>query len=336
MPDVAPDRANTVPRVQVFIPTYNRLGRLGDAISSVLSQTCAGIEIVVLDNASSDGTAEALGRWAEKYPQIRHVRHVSNIGMIANFNAIAGLVDADFFTVLTDDDTYEPDFIATALGLFDAWPSIDMVACDAPTRVHGVVKGSQLDYWREGFYPAGSALMKCFLGHYPLITNCLYRAALREDFYFHPALGNTGDGYILTSILASHDAYVSRFRSGYWNNDGDNASSLQAFDPVLIANTAIYEYGLYRALVQAGRLAKLWLLIAWCKRWTTLLVAADKAGFDQLRVQTKVDQSFGPFSRLLLKLLWRLRVIRIVPGILSALRRRQRARHRQKDGPRAR
>lgn len=336
MPDVVLEAVRSVPRIQVFIPTYNRLARLERAIDSVLAQTWPGIEIVVLDNHSSDGTEELMSQLAEKCPRIRHVRHAENIGMIPNFNVIAGLVEADFFTVLTDDDTYEPGFVAKAIELFDAWPSVDMVACDAPTRVHGVVKGSQLDYWHEGFYRAGSALMKCLLGHYPLITNCLYRKVLASEFYFHPALGNTADGYILTSIFAAHDTYVSRFRSGYWNNDGDNASSRQAFDPPFIANAAMYEYELYLALARQGSLGRKWLLVAWFKRWTTVLVAADRRGFDSLRAQTTLDESFGSMSRFLLKALWRLRVIRVVPGILSAIRRRQRARTNQEGRHHAR
>lgn len=308
-------------RVQVFIPTYNRADRLEQAISSVLDQSWPHVEVVVLDNQSTDHTIEVMKRLVDREPRITYVRHPCNIGMIANFNAIPGLVDGDFFAMLTDDDTYEPGFIATALSLFDEHPEASLVACDAPTRHHGVVKGSQLDYWREGYHPPGTGVIRCLLGHYPIITNCLFRTALREQFCFDPGLGNTGDGFILTSICANHAIGVSRYVSGYWNNDGDNASSLQGFDAGLIARIAIAEYALYRELLRRGRFARRWLIVVWVKRALSVLIAADRTSFASLRANAPIDRAFGPLSRMCLSVLTGTRTIRLFPWILSNWRR---------------
>lgn len=314
------------PRVQVFIPTYNRADRLRAAVDSVLAQTWPGVEVVVLDNHSTDGTDEVMRRIVAEYPRVRHVRRPSNIGMFGNLNAIAGLVDADFFAMLTDDDTYEPGFIETAMRLFDRWPDVDLVACDAPARYHGVVKGSQMDYWKEGYYRAGSGVLKCLLNHYPLITNCLFRERLRGEFHFRPELGNTGDAYILTSVFAEHATYVSHYRSGYWNNDGDNASSRDGFNPVAIANTAMAEYRLYRQRARDGRFGRGWLVVAWLRCWMMVLIAADRAGFATLRRSCMLDASFGPMARVVLAAVAWSRIIRIVPSILTIIRRWERVR----------
>jgi glycosyltransferase involved in cell wall biosynthesis len=313
------------PRVQVFIPTYNRVDRLRAAVGSVLAQTCPSVEVVVLDNHSTDGTNEVMQGIVAKDPRVRHVRRPSNIGMFGNLNAIAGLVDGDFFAMLTDDDTYEPEFVETAVQLFDQWPDIDLVACDAPSRYHGVVKGSQMDYWKEGYYRAGSGVMKCLLNHYPLITNCLFRARLRGEFHFRPELGNTGDAYILTSVFAAHATYVSHYRSGYWNNDGDNASSREGFNSVVIANTAMAEYRLYRQRAREGRFGRRWLAVAWLRCWMTVLLAADRAGFAALRRSTMRNALFGPVARIVLAVVAWSRIIRIVPSILTIIRRWERA-----------
>jgi len=324
------------PRVQVFIPTYNRVDRLRAAVGSVLAQTWPSVEVVVLDNHSTDGTNEVMQGIVAKDPRVQHVRRPYNIGMFGNLNAIAGLVDGDFFAMLTDDDTYEPGFVEMAVQLFDQWPDIDLVACDAPARYHGVVKGSQMDYWKEGYYRAGSGVLKCLFNHYPLITNCMFRARLRGEFHFHPELGNTGDAYILTSVFAAHATYVSHYRSGYWNNDGDNASSREGFNPVVIANTAMAEYGLYRKRARDGRFGRRWLIVAWLRCWMTVLIAADRAGFTALRRSTMLDASFGSVARIVLAAIARSRIIRIVPGILTIIRHWQRARTNRGGRSRAR
>jgi glycosyltransferase involved in cell wall biosynthesis len=324
-----PDRvaASLAPaRVQIFIPTYNRAEKLQRAVESALAQTWADVDVVVLDNHSTDATVEVMARLGARSPRLRHVRHDRNIGMLANFNAIPALVDGDWFAMLTDDDFYQPEFVATALTCAEANAGVDLIACDAPTMVCGVASGSQLDYWNEGRYSAGTGVLKCLLGHYPIITNCLFRASLAGRFRFEPALGNTGDGFILTAVFAAHDTYVSRYVSGLWNNDGDNASSLQAFDPVLIANVAIAEYMLYRGLVREGRFARRWLAIAWFKRWLSVSVAADHMGFAKLRAATAVDSAFGPVGRGGLAIFARLHLIRLFTRVLSSLRQRGRAR----------
>lgn len=323
-------------RVQIFIPTFNRADRLEKAILSVLGQSWPDVEVVVLDNHSTDHTVEIMSRLCAQHARVRHVRHPTNIGMLANFNAIPAMVSGDFFAMLTDDDIYEPDFVTAAIGCFDAYPDVAMVACDAPTRHHGEITGRQLDYWKEGRYPPGAGVLKCLLGHYPIITNCLFRADIRADFRFEPDLGNTGDGYILTVVTANHAVAVSRYVSGYWNNDGTNASSLQGFDAVLISRIAIAEYALYRRLAVAGRFARRWLVIAWFKRGLSVLVAADRLGFAELRAEASLDAVFGPVSRACLGVLARTHAIRLFPWILSRIRRRARARTGRASNHRAR
>lgn len=322
--------------MQVFIPTYNRADRLEKAVTSVLGQSWRGLDVIVLDNHSSDHTPEVMQRLMALDARVRHIRHAENIGMLTNFNAIPALVDGDYFCMLTDDDSYEPDFLTTALGWFGTSPQLGFVACDAPTKRYGVVQGSQLDYWPEGLYPAGAGTMKCLLGHYPIITNCLFRAGIRDEFHFHPELGNTGDGFILTEMCANHPVGISRYVSGSWNNDGDNASSLQGFDAKLITRIAIAEYALYRQLFAEGRFTRRCLVVAWFKRGLSVLVAADRYGFKALRSDTLLDRTFGPISRGLLAAAAATHAIRFFPWLLSLWRKRSKSRVRRADGGPAR
>ena len=63
------------PRVQIGLPTYNRRDRLARAIDSVLAQTHIELELIISDNASTDGTRRCAAR---SPPAIRGVRYVAS------------------------------------------------------------------------------------------------------------------------------------------------------------------------------------------------------------------------------------------------------------------
>lgn len=307
--------------VQIFIPTFNRSDRLVLAINSVLAQTRPGLEVVVLDNHSEDQTPAAVAALMAVDPRIRYVRRERNIGMIANFNAIRTLVTADYFAVLTDDDTYEPCFVDTALRCFEANPGIGLVACNAPTIRGGKVVKSQLDTWREGRYRANTTVARCLLGHYPMITNCLLARAAAEDFVFHEDLGNVGDGMLLTCLLSKFDSYVSKVTTGYWNSDGDNASTLSAADPVALVDICIREARHYRVFCKKNGIVMRGLPMLWLKRFLTVLVAADRVGFRKVRAASEM---VGTFSRGAIFVLWlsdRFKIVRAFQIALAAFRR---------------
>lgn len=266
--------------VQIFIPTFNRAEKLRRAVDSVLRQSCRELEVVVLDNHSDDATPHVVMELARSDARVQHVRRERNIGMIGNFNSIADLVTARYFAMLTDDDQYEPNFVETALACFKCHRGVRFVACNAPTRQGDTVVKSQLDTWREGFYPAGSAVRRCLLGHYPLVTNCLFDATTREEFNFHADLGQVSDGFLLTRMFARYDAYVTREITGYWNNDGENYSSTLRFDAIRMADVAIREFELYADFRARHGFIPDGMFILWWKRFLTILVAADRGGFD--------------------------------------------------------
>ena len=77
--------------VQVFIPTFNRSKLVINAIRSVLDQTFKNIEIIVLDNASTDGTYQLISELIAQHKNIRYIRNENNVGMLGNFNKISDL-----------------------------------------------------------------------------------------------------------------------------------------------------------------------------------------------------------------------------------------------------
>ncbi|HUS21608.1 MAG TPA: glycosyltransferase family A protein [Aeromicrobium sp.] len=109
--------------VSVIIPAYNAARYLGAAIDSVIAQTHDRVEIVVVDDASTDGTASVAAHYgtAVRYAEQTHR------GQAAARNLGAGISTGRYLAFLDADDLWEPEKLAIQLAAFDAHPGLDVV-----------------------------------------------------------------------------------------------------------------------------------------------------------------------------------------------------------------
>ncbi len=123
-PSAAPEnQAVAGTRVSVIVPTFNRAHYIGECIDSLLAQTVSPHEIIVIDDGSSDGTAELLSRYAGPV----HYRRKENGGKPSAVNLGLTLASGDFVWVFDDDDVALPQAIASRLAVFEQDPSLDYV-----------------------------------------------------------------------------------------------------------------------------------------------------------------------------------------------------------------
>jgi glycosyltransferase involved in cell wall biosynthesis len=111
------------PLVSVIIPTYNRHRWLGDAIGSVLAQTYHRVEVIVVDDGSTDATAALLARYRNRIRVIRQ----SNRGVSAARNRGIGEAAGEYIALLDSDDFWMPEKLAAQIAYFTARP--DMLIC---------------------------------------------------------------------------------------------------------------------------------------------------------------------------------------------------------------
>ena len=107
--------AITNPLVSILIPTYNSAKFIARAAGSALSQTYEPTEIVVVDNASDDGTYEIVQRYASKNANIRVFQNSENVGPVRNWLRCAEEARGQYACLLFSDDWYERTFLEETL-----------------------------------------------------------------------------------------------------------------------------------------------------------------------------------------------------------------------------
>ncbi|MFT3928194.1 MAG: glycosyltransferase [Myxococcales bacterium] len=95
------------PLVSVVIPSYNHRRFIGKAVDSVLQQSHQNVELIVIDDGSSDGSAELLREAYGSDPRVQ-LRARENRGAHATLNEAVGLARGEFVTILNSDDLYLP------------------------------------------------------------------------------------------------------------------------------------------------------------------------------------------------------------------------------------
>jgi hypothetical protein len=127
------DKMPSLPKVDASVDVnlfvYNGVATVGAAIESVLAQTWPAVRLTLIDDGSSDGTAEVLAGYAARHPRIRLRRNRCNGGAIASFQRAFWLGDADFVMPKSGDDMIAPDFIESLMGALAAHP--DTAMCHA-------------------------------------------------------------------------------------------------------------------------------------------------------------------------------------------------------------
>ena len=92
------------PKVSVVMAVYNGERYLPDAIESVLSQDFQEFELIILDDASSDGTAKILAQFASRSSKIRLLRNEKNMGLTRSLNIALLQAAGDYIARIDADD----------------------------------------------------------------------------------------------------------------------------------------------------------------------------------------------------------------------------------------
>jgi hypothetical protein len=119
--------AGRVPKVSIIIPCYNYGRFLPDSVGRSLAQEGVEPEVIVVDDASTDDSADIAERYAKEDPRVIVLRQQENTGHVAAWNNGYKLATGEFIVRVDADDMLTPGSLARSVALFDAYPSVGLV-----------------------------------------------------------------------------------------------------------------------------------------------------------------------------------------------------------------
>jgi glycosyltransferase involved in cell wall biosynthesis len=193
------------PLVSVALCTYNGERFLRAQLDSLLAQSHRALEIVALDDASTDASAAILTEYAARDARIRVQINPRNVGIMRNFEAAFGQCKGDFIAPCDQDDVWMPDKIAS---LLEAIGTASMAHCDSGLMdADGRVLGRRVSRGRPSGRvddPTVFAFGNWVSGHTCLFRRELLAALPVPDHFFY-------DWWLAAAAVTSHGlVYVDR------------------------------------------------------------------------------------------------------------------------------
>ncbi|PYN09879.1 MAG: hypothetical protein DME02_01790 [Candidatus Rokuibacteriota bacterium] len=215
------DRARPV-TVSVVIPTHDRGRVVVEAIESALAQTHPPLEVIVVDDGSTDDTAERVGRLRDA--RVRYLRR-PHAGVSAARNAGIAAATGDLVAFLDSDDLWKPDKVEAEIAALARYPSAggvfsDLEKVDGATFVPSFMRRTRVfsrllaeRAYREGLLLSARALYLCLLQEVPIKTPALTvrRSALERAGGFNEAWTSSEDWEFLLRFARRESlVYVDR------------------------------------------------------------------------------------------------------------------------------
>lgn len=177
----------SLPLVSVLMPTYNSGRFIDAAIESILCQTYAAFELIVLDDGSTDNSAERIEHWAATDKRMRAARNDRNRGIVYTRNRLFSEAspEAKYFAIMDSDDISMPNRLAHQVDFLEANPDYGLVGghnliIDGDGRTVGIRR-----------YPLNHEGILRVLTRYNAIsqpTVMLRRSVIDEIGYYDPLL----------------------------------------------------------------------------------------------------------------------------------------------------
>jgi glycosyltransferase involved in cell wall biosynthesis len=144
---------NALPLVSICVPTYNQVGFIAETLDSILAQDYPSIEVIVADDASSDGTQAIVSSYATTCPgRVIAVLNERNLGISGNVNSALRVARGEFLAWLGGDDVMLPGRLSKQVRLMQSHP--EAVGCTHDAEVFDSSTNRVLgrfSIWMNGF-----------------------------------------------------------------------------------------------------------------------------------------------------------------------------------------
>ena len=224
----SPRPLRSTPLVSVVVPCYNYGHFLPRCLDSILEQPGVEVDVIVVDDASPDGSADVAAAIADSDPRVRLIRHQVNQGHIQTYNTGLAQVRGDYVVLLSADDALTPGALSRAVAVMEAEPEVGFVYGYAPNFTEWpppparqavgtwtIWRGHSWFDWRCS---TGSNPIKC--------PEVVMRATLAERIGgYRPDLPHSGDYEMWLRAAACADvAVLGGVDQAYYRLHGQNMS----------------------------------------------------------------------------------------------------------------
>ncbi|HTI38125.1 MAG TPA: glycosyltransferase family 2 protein [Vicinamibacterales bacterium] len=257
-----------MPAVSVIMPAYNVEQYLAASLESVRGQTFRDWEVVIVDDGSTDRTADIADDYAQRDPRIQ-VIHQMNGGLSAARNTAMRYARGDFFALLDSDDLWDPDFLAAQMATFASNPEAQIVSGNA-RNLGGVWDGKPARPWPDK--RPQPDLAEILRDEEAVFIMSVFRRSVYEtigDFDERMRSNEDYDYWLRAAAAGFRFARTDRPLGDYRRRD----DSLSASDVRMLTGLL----GVYRKLrpALADRPAELTILDSQVSRFETELLAAE-------------------------------------------------------------
>lgn len=114
--------------IDVLVPVYNSAPYLEKCLTSILTQTYCNIRVVIVDDASTDGSGEIIKKLQDKFSNIEYYVRVGDKGISKARNFLLEKITSKYFTFFDSDDYAEPTYLETMYNLIKTY-NVDMALC---------------------------------------------------------------------------------------------------------------------------------------------------------------------------------------------------------------
>ena len=235
------------PLVSVLMTSYNRENYIADAIQSVLDSTYKNIELIIVDDRSTDNTLEIARSFEKKDSRIRVYVNEVNLGDYDNRNKAASYANGEYLKYLDSDDIIYPYSIQIMVDYVQKYPHVGLVFCD------------YLNQDNSAPFPITYSPYDAYAYHY-LKTHLFYagpggtiipRKVFLEYGGFSGKRG-LGDTELWLKIALRYPILKIQTSLIWWRTHYDQESSIESRNPTFLA----YRYNLWMEYLNQSPLNK--------------------------------------------------------------------------------
>lgn len=233
-------RSVPAPTVTLVVPNYNHARYIPESVGSILAQTRPPDRVLIIDDASTDGSVAVISRLIAEHPGWELIRHDRNKGVIRRQNEALASADTEWIGFLGADDVLHPTYVEKAIAQAAPHPDVGLIC--ACCEIIGPPGARML---RPMMLPALEAaalspteVRKALLAgdnYFPGTVSLYRRAAVQALGGFDESLASFADSLLARQLALRFGFYFLPDILGYWRIHGQNYSMTSATDPAALS-----------------------------------------------------------------------------------------------------